>query len=248
MCVRYVLYRSDAALASISRALACRLAPPEWAKPRYNVTVTDVMPVVAASPAGPEVRGMMWGCVPPHERSKPKMRMWPNAKAETAPATGLWKAGAARRRCLVPADGFYEWQTVGRLKRPYYFTLRGEEPFAFAGLWEEAEGNVPETFAILTTCPNSLVASIHHRMPVILTPGAMPRWLGSEPLPEEDYRALIQPLPAHHMAARPVDPYVNRCGNEGPRCLAPAGESQPEFALGDWHPNVSPKRHSDPSL
>ena len=233
MCVRYVLHQTDAALAAIAQALSRQLAPPEWAKPRYNVALTQVMPVVAQGAAGPEVRGMMWGYVPFYERGKPKMRMLPNAKAETAAASAAFRQAAAHRRCLVPANGFYEWRAAGGRKDPQLFMLRGEEPFAFAGIWETAEGErIPETFAVLTTEPNDLVRPIHDRMPVILTAGSMSRWIGDQPLPDEEFRALTRPLPAERMAVRPVNRFVNNARNEGPQCLAPPDEPPPELPLG----------------
>ena len=231
MCVRYVLHKTDAALAVIAQALARKLAPPAWAKPRYNVALTHVMPVVALGTDGPEVRGMMWGYVPFYEREKTQMRMLPNAKAETATTSPAFRQAAAKRRCLVPANGFYEWQTVGKLKLPHVFMLQGEEPFAFAGIWEAAADKLPETFAILTTEPNELVNPIHNRMPVILTAETMPRWIGDQTLPEEEYRALIKPLAAERMTVRPVNRFVSNSRNEGPQCLAPPDEAPPELPL-----------------
>jgi putative SOS response-associated peptidase YedK len=232
MCVRYTLHRTDAALAVIAQALACKLAPPEWARPRYNVALTHVMPVVAGSAEGPKVRGMMWGYVPFQERAKPRMRMLPNARAETAAKSPTFRQAAARRRCLVPANGFYEWKTLGKVKLPQVFMLQGEEPFAFAGIWEAAEERLPETFAILTTEPNELVRPIHDRMPVILTVETMARWIGDQPLPEDEYLALIQPLAAERMICRPVNRFVSNSRNEGPQCLAPPEEPPPELPLG----------------
>ena len=123
----------------------------------------------------------MWGLMPFYERQKPQRRLLPNAKAETAPTLAAFRQAVAHRRCLVPANGFYEWQTLGKLKLPHLFTLRDGAPFAFAGIWEPAEGDIPETYGILTTEPNALVAPLHHRMPVILTPETMARWIGSAP-------------------------------------------------------------------
>ena len=233
MCVRYVLHQTDAALAAIAQALSRRLAPPEWARPRYNVALTHVMPVVALGAEGPEVRGMMWGYVPFYERGKPKMRLLPNAKAETATTLAAFKQAAARRRCLVPANGFYEWKAAGKLRLPHVFMLRDEEPFAFAGFWETADADrVPETFAVVTTEPNELVRPIHNRMPVILTAGTMSRWIGDQPLPEEEFRKLTRPLAADRMTVRPVSRFVSNSRNEGPPCLAPPDEPPPELPLG----------------
>ena len=232
MCVRYTLHQPDEALEAIARALARKLALPEGTKPRYNVTLSHVMPVVATGADGPEVRGMMWGLVPFYERKKAQMRMLPNAKAETAATLTAFREGVAKRRCLVPANGFYEWQTLGKLKLPHLFTLRNGAPFAFAGIWEPAEDTTPATYGILTTTPNDLVAPIHNRMPVILTPELMPRWLGGEPLPEAEYRALTQPLPADQMQERQVSRYVSNSRHEGPQCLAPPEQAPPELPLG----------------
>jgi putative SOS response-associated peptidase YedK len=233
MCVRYTLHKTDAALAAIAQALARNLALPAWVQPRYNVALTHVMPVVALGGEGPEVRGMMWGYVPFYERGKTQLRMLPNAKAETATTSAAFRQAAARRRCLVPANGFYEWKAGGRVKRPHVFMLQNEEPFAFAGIWETAEGDkLPETFAILTTEPNELVSPIHNRMPVILTVEVMGRWLGDQPLPEEEFRALTQPLGEGRMTVRPVNRFVSNSRNEGPQCLAPPEEEPPELPLG----------------
>jgi len=108
MCVRYTLHDSDAALAAIAKALARNLAPPKWAKPSYNITLTRVVPIVAMGDGEPAVRGMMWGFVPFYERGKPQMRMMPNATAEKAATSPAFREATARRRCLVPANGFYE--------------------------------------------------------------------------------------------------------------------------------------------
>lgn len=221
MCVRYTLHKTDAALAVIAQALAQKLAPPEWAKPKYNVTLTSVAPVVAMGKGGAVVRGMMWGLVPVFGRKNPWMRMWPNAMAEKALKSPAWRSAVAKRRCLVPANGFYEWETVGRMKYPHLFTLRDEEPFAFAGIWEPEAEKLPETFAILTSEPNELVGQFHRRMPVLLPRELMPRWIGDEPLSLQEFAALTRPLASERMSQREVSRYVNKSGNEGPECHAP---------------------------
>jgi putative SOS response-associated peptidase YedK len=233
MCVRYTFHEPDKAIAAVAQALAAKLTlPPEWAKPRFNVTLTHVMPVVAAAEGGPEVRPFMWGLVPFYERNKPQRKMLPNAKAETAATLTAFKGAVARRRCLVPANGFYEWQTVGKLKWPYLFTLKDEAPFAFAGIWEPPEGDTPGTFGILTTTPNALVAPIHNRMPVILTGRTMARWIGCESLPEAEYRALTSPLAPELMEERTVSRFVSNSRHEGPECLVPPEAGPPELTLG----------------
>ena len=233
MCVRYTLHKSDAALAAISRALGIPLMSQasDWAEPRYNITLTNTAPVVARGTEGPVLRGMRWGLIPQGERAKPRPRLLANARAETAGRYPAFREALARRRCLVPANGFYEWETRAGAKWPHLFTLKGEEPFAFAGIWDPAADGLPETYAILTTAPNPLIGRIHDRMPVLLGGEAMPRWLGDQPLSEEAYGALIAPLDAARMESRPVSRYVNSSRNQGPRCLAPPDEESPELEL-----------------
>jgi putative SOS response-associated peptidase YedK len=122
----------------------------------------------------------------------------------------------------------------GGVKLPHLFTLLGEEPFAFAAIWDPALDNLPETYCLLTTQPNSLVAKVHDRMPVILTAAAMPRWIGERPLASEDYKALVSPIESAAMECRPVSRFVSNSRNEGPECLAPPNElpAEPELDFG----------------
>jgi putative SOS response-associated peptidase YedK len=234
VCVRYTLHKTDAALDAISRALGVPLETPEWAVPRYNVTLTDTMPVVAAGAGRPAVRAMRWGFVPPGERGKARPRLLANARSETAASLPTFKGAVATRRCLVPANGFYEWKASGGLKLPFLFTLRGEEPFAFAGIWDPAADGLPETYCILTTEPNELVAKVHTRMPVILTPETMPRWIGDQPLGADALANLVHPLDPGRMESRQVSRFVSNSRNQGPQCLSPPDEipPQPELDLG----------------
>ena len=227
MCVRYTLHKTDAALNAISAALGAPLESPDWATPRFNATLTSVMPVVAKGDAGPSVRPMRWGFV--LHGVTPKLIA--NAKSETVATLSAFKKAAATRRCLVPANGFYEWMTSRGAKLPYLFTLLDEEPFAFAGIWDPPAGELPETYCVLTTEPNELVAKVHNRMPVILTRETMPRWIGDQPLPPEELKDLFRPLEASRMASRPVSRYMSNSRNEGPQCLEPPNEPPPEPEL-----------------
>src|SRR5580704_15932017 len=124
MCVRYTLHKTDAALAAISRALGVLLALPDWAGPRYNASLTSTMPVVAYAGDVPAVRAMRWGLVPQGDREKPRPRLLANARAETAGKFPAFRTAVAGRRCLVPANGFYEWESRAGVKWPHLFTLR----------------------------------------------------------------------------------------------------------------------------
>ncbi len=229
MCVRYTLHKSDAAIAVIARSLGRKLAPPGWAAPKYNLTLTNTVPVVAIeSDLGPAVYGMRWGMTTAFGDGPP--RLWPNAMAEKAFKSPAWRSATAKRRCLVPANGFYEWETAGGVKYPHLFTLRDEEPFAFAGIWSKSsDPDEPESFAILTTEPNSVVGRYHDRMPVLLPAELMPRWIGTEPLSPEEFQSLTRPLDPARMDEREVSRYVSKSGHDGPRCHAgPEPRQTPE--------------------
>jgi putative SOS response-associated peptidase YedK len=139
-----------------------------------------------------------------------------HAHAETVKTTSAFRGAYQSRRCLVPADAFYEWKANGKTKQPYAIAMRDRQPFAFAGLWETwKDPKINEwvrTFAILTTSPNELVASLHDRMPVILAKEGYDRWLGDEPDPGD----LIRPYPADRMTSWPVSTRVNTPKNDDP--------------------------------
>jgi putative SOS response-associated peptidase YedK len=200
--------------------------PPEFQQPRYNVAPTqDVLVVRAGDGDGgrPGRRGdlLRWGLVP-HWAEDPSVgnRMI-NARAETAHQRPAFRDAMRRRRCLIPADGFYEWQKQerGKRKQPYLIRMKDDRPFGFAGLWESwGRGNERlETFTILTTSPNELVAHIHDRMPVIVAPEEYDRWLNPR-FAANDVADLLCPYPAEPMDAQPVGTQVNNPANDDPSC------------------------------
>jgi putative SOS response-associated peptidase YedK len=154
-----------------------------------------------------------------------------NARADTAASKPAFRAAFKSRRCLVPASGFYEWMKVegSKAKKPHYIERADEEPMFFAGLWEkwdkggDTSGGPVESYTILTTEPNTLMASIHNRMPVILEPEDFSAWLSQE-TPADRLNALLRPLPAELMMARPVSTLVNNPRNNKPECVAPLVE------------------------
>lgn len=232
MCKRYTLHEAKSALAAVEEALRMKLPPPEWAlNPRYNISPSTMIPVIASGVAGPELRPMMWGLVPFYGRNQPAASLQANATAERARTATAFRQATARRRCLVPANGYYEWRAVGKTKYPHLFGLKAGEPFAFAGIWEGAADRIPESVAILTTTPNPVAARIHHRMPVLLPQEAMARWIGSEPLPDSEFEALTAPLDAARLDEREVNRFVNHSRNDGPQCLAAPDQPEGEFQL-----------------
>ncbi|GAB6877670.1 SOS response-associated peptidase [Thermaerobacter litoralis] len=190
--------------------------------PRYNVAPgQEVLAVVAAGGERRPAR-LQWGFVPAWAKDP---RPGPiNARAETALQRPMFRQAIRRRRCLIPADGFYEWWRREKARLPVLFRLRAGEPFAFAGLYErwDGPGGPRWTCCILTTRPNDLVAQVHDRMPVILRPEWEEAWLDPE-VPPEDLEPAWEPYPAELMEAHPVSPRVNSPRYDDPSCLVPAG-------------------------
>ncbi len=217
MCGRYKLGLTGEEVAEAFGLLAT----PE-VRPRYNIAPSQAAPVVLAAPGRPpEARLMRWGLVPSWARDPAIGHRMINARAETVADKPAYRVAFQRRRCLVPADGFYEWQRRGDARVPHLLRLRGGGAFAFAGLWESWEGpeGALETFTILTTAPNALVALIHDRMPVILGPGDRDRWLrDADP---RALAALLRPFDPDAMEAFPVSRAVNDPRFDDPSCAQP---------------------------
>jgi putative SOS response-associated peptidase YedK len=199
--------------------------PPEF-QPRYSVAPTQNVLVVRAGDAEgarPARHGdlLRWGLVPHWAQDPSVGNRMINARAETAAQRPAFRDAMRRRRCLIPADGFYEWQKQegGKRKQPYLIRMKGDRPFGFAGLWESwGRGDEPlETFTILTTSPNELVAPIHDRMPVIIAPEDYDRWLNPR-FAASDVTDLLRPYPAGEMQVQPVGTQVNNPRNDDPSC------------------------------
>jgi putative SOS response-associated peptidase YedK len=168
-----------------------------------------------------------WGLVP-YWADDPKIgNRLINARAESIEKMRAFREAYRRRRCLVPADGFFEWRKVGKRRQPLLFRRRDRAPFAFAGLWErwqQPEVGVLRSCTIVTCPPNALVAPVHDRMPVILAQAEHDAWLS----PETDGRTLLRPCPADWLEVIPVSSRVNSPANDDPDCLAPpAGTAEP---------------------
>jgi putative SOS response-associated peptidase YedK len=221
MCYRYTL-KSLAVVESFYAALAEQLdesAAAGW-QPRYNVALTSPMPVITRRPAL-TLETMRFGLVLPARPPAGKPMILANARAETLLAKPAFREGALHRRCLVPADGFYEWEKKGAERLPHYFTLSDRRPFFFAGIWEPARDDTPAAFCIVTTTANALLQPIHDRLPVMLGPKSGPAWLGDQPLDPALLARLCRPLPATMMTGYRVDPRVNSVRQEGPDCIVP---------------------------
>ncbi|HYG76123.1 MAG TPA: SOS response-associated peptidase [Planctomycetota bacterium] len=206
-------------------------------EPRYNIAPTQNVAVLRNAP-GKGVRELAllrWGLIPSWAEDLNVGSRMINARSETIAHKPAFREAFKKRRCLVAADGFYEWKREGGGKQPYIIRVKDQKCFALAGLWDRKdtpEGPL-ETFTILTTSANELVAPLHDRMPVILDTAGCEQWLDESVQDQEKLKSLLRPYPAERMCMEPVDDFVNNPANEGERCIAPpaarpaAEESKP---------------------
>ncbi len=196
--------------------------PPDWS-PRYNLAPTQTVLAVRwdAEAQRRVAVGLRWGLIP-FWADDPKFGYRTiNARAETVESKPAFRAAFKRRRCLVVADGFYEWQPRDGQKQPYYFCRRDQQPFGLAGLWEhwEGEGGVIESCTIIVTEASPLTAPYHDRSPVILDPEAYPVWLDPEFADTGELKRLLQPDAGEDFEAYPVGTRVNSPKHDGPECI-----------------------------
>ncbi len=229
MCGRYIITADGQQL-----ALRFGAEPPAaGVAARYNAAPTQQLPVIVnAEPSA--IQLLNWGLVPAWARNKTGGAPLINARLETAATRPSFRDAWQRRRCLVLADGFYEWQRPPRGKVPLRITLKSNEPFAFAGLWEEWRGasDAPalRTFTILTTTPNDLMAPIHQRMPVILRPEQEAAWLDTES--DQNWQHVLGPYPSDAMTAYPVSSRVNSPRYDDPTLIEPLAATERPLPLG----------------
>jgi len=199
--------------------------PPLFA-PRYNIAPSQPIAVIRIEPdtATRKLVMLRWGLIPSWAKDIKIGNQCINAKAETVAEKPSFRSAFKKRRCLVVATGFYEWQVQGGTKQPMWIGLRSHRPFAFAGLWEHwttAEGEPLETCTIITTEPNDLMAPIHNRMPVILATASYDQWLDPAFQHIEALKALLRPYPSEELMAYPVSTLVNNPRHDAPQCLEP---------------------------
>lgn len=195
--------------------------------PRYNVAPTQAVPVVRADPErGRRLDLLRWGLVPWWARDLKIGARMINARSETAAEKPAFRDAVRMRRCIVPVDGFYEWQKLASGKQPMRIRRRDRRPFAFAGLWErwrKGDAEPVESFTVLTTEPNDLLRPIHDRMPVILAPEDFDRWLDPALRSPDAVSGLLAPCEDDELEAYPVSTLVNSWRNDVPACIEPVG-------------------------
>jgi putative SOS response-associated peptidase YedK len=203
---------------------------PDGIKPRYNIAPTQPVAIVPNDGSN-RLNYYVWGLIPSWAKDPGIGNRLINARAETLAEKPSFRTAFRRRRCLILADGFYEWQSSpeSKLKTPMFIHLKDKQPFAFAGLWElwfAPDGSEVRSCTIITTAPNSLMEPIHNRMPVILLPDAYQRWLDPGEQAPSRLQDLLRPYPAVEMAAYPVSRRVNNPANDTVDCIKPALDTE----------------------
>ena len=197
--------------------------------PRYNVAPTQQCGIVIRDSSGLKLNRARWGLVPSWADAKIGASLI-NARCETAATKPAFRNSFKKRRCLVLADGFYEWRKIKGIKQPYFIHLKGGRPFVFAGLWER--WNEEATFTILTVAPNELCSQVHNRMPLILREDHLSRWLDSETHSAELSKLLV-PYSSSEMDFFPVSRIVNSAAVDSPDCVKPIPAPSTESHLAD---------------
>jgi putative SOS response-associated peptidase YedK len=213
MCGRFQSTTSPADLAR----LFTTTGPLPNTTPRYNAAPTQDLPIVLHGPGTGKRRlvALRWGLIPFWAKDAKIDYTTINAMAETVATTRAFRDAFKSRRCLVPADAFYEWKKVdAKTTQPYRFAMADGAPFAFAGLWDFASGGAVSRFTIITCQPNALCTPIHNRMPVILDSIDHPAWLGEVPASGGELQALLQPYPAERMEAHTIGPRIGNVKND----------------------------------
>jgi putative SOS response-associated peptidase YedK len=185
---------------------------------RYNIAPTQDVLAVREGGDGREATYLKWGLVPSWAKDTSMGARLINARSETVTEKPAFRQAFTQRRCVIPSDGFYEWQRTGGRKQPFFFRMRDERPFGFAGLWERWEGEGGEVInscAILTTQANEVLRPVHDRMPVILHPDDYELWLGGSARELGLVKEVLRPYPAEEMVGYPVGSGVNSPRSQG---------------------------------
>ena len=219
MCGRYRLSRRKQILEEHFDSVS---GMEDWS-PRYNIAPTQSVPVIRQNPKEPvrELSLFRWGLVPSWAKDPSVAARMINARSETASTKPAFSEALKFRRCLVPADGFYEWRKTGKVKEPYCFEINDGQLFAFAGIWErwnDPSGKPLETCSILTTTPNAVTSAVHDRMPVILNPDNYDLWLDPGLKDAVLVSDLLRPCDARLMRCYPVSSRVNSVINDDEEC------------------------------
>ena len=223
MCGRFTLHTPES---RIREAFHLEHEEPLGLIPRFNIAPSQPIPIIRDTETGQEMVMARWGLVP-HWSKEPKTRYSTiNARIETVAEKPVYRSSFQHRRCLIPADGFYEWKVLNGHKIPHYIRPADGKVFAFAGLWDhwEGDGKRLESCSILVMPANEVMKSLHERMPAIIAPAHYDLWLDSRVTDKAEIMGYLNSAPSSQLIAYPVSPWVNSPKHDDRRCIAPAGE------------------------
>jgi putative SOS response-associated peptidase YedK len=231
MCGRYRLSRRK----QLVEEYFDSAAEEDWV-PRYNIAPTQPVPIIRQNPKEPrrELSLVRWGLIPWWAKDPSGAAGMINARSETAATKPAFRDALKLRRCLIPADGFYEWKKTGKSKQPYCFQVNDGQLFAFAGLWDrwkDPSGQWIKSCSILTTTPNSVTSAVHDRMPVILDPDSYNLWLDPGLQDVRVVSDILKPYEAQVMRCYPVSSRVNHVANDDEECSRPAEPTETQVGL-----------------
>lgn len=213
MCGRYAQRTDPKRLAK-----EFKVAEVPEVEPRYNIAPTQAILGVVEASGGREMKFYKWGLIPSWAKDKSMGARLINARSETIQEKPSFRDAFKKRRCIIPADGFYEWKRTDGKKQPFFFRMQDERPFGFAGLWDQwkgTDGEVINSCTILTTEANEVLRPVHDRMPVILHPEEYSLWLEADVRERESLIELLRPYPAEEMVGYPVSASINSPRNQG---------------------------------
>ena len=249
MCGRYVIFSAPAAIRALFRYGEQPNIPP-----RYNIAPTQPIPIVRLVDGKQSFALMRWGLLPSWVEDPKTFPLLINARGESVLDKPAFRNAMRRRRCLIPTDGFYEWQTgaASGPKRPYFVRAKrseGAPPLAFAGLWETwtgPNGEELDTAAIVTTDANRTLSAIHPRMPAFIAPADFDRWLDCDAVPADEAAALIKPADDAQLEVYPISPAVNRVAKDSEALIAPlSAQTAAERVAPQQPPKPSKIKKSD---
>ena len=218
MCGRFTLQTPEEKIRQTFHLMATRQL---GLSPRYNIAPSEEIPIIRNTDSFPDLHLAKWGLVP-HWSKEPATRYSTiNARIETVADKPAYRSAFKHRRCLIPADGFFEWKRVNNHKIPHYVRMQNHHLFAFAGIWDRWEGNgqVLDSCSIIVMPANSVMKPLHERMPAIIAPAHYDLWLDARITEKDEIMGMLNAAPASQLIFYPVSQWVNTPANDDPRCI-----------------------------
>jgi len=222
MCGRFTLHTPES---QIREAFNLEHTEPLGLKPRFNIAPSQDIPIVREIESGHELTMARWGLIPGWSKESKTKYSTVNARIESVAEKPTYRTPFKRQRCLIPADGFYEWKVVNGNKIPHHIRMKDSNVFAFAGLWDhwEGEGQTMDSCTIIVMPSNEIMRPIHERMPAIIAPAHYDLWLDSRVSDKQEIMQYLNSAPSSQLTAYPVSTWVNLPKNNDERCIQPAG-------------------------